>query len=146
MTPRSLRHLALLLTLPALALTGCGSDNIVRPDCVRTSTCGNRNAINGAYNGIRNVGGQNFSWRLVIPQTVSGSFNLTGTATEDFGARRTATIAGSGNYNHPAITYEVTLTDNGVVVGSGSFSGTVAETRDSFTTTSGGTDTTTYSR
>ena len=144
MTPRSLRHLALLLTLPALALTGCGSDNIVRPGCVRTF-CGDRNAISGTYSGIRNVGGQNFSWRLVIPPTVSGSFNLTGTTTEDFGARRTATIAGSGNYNHPAITYEVTLTADGVLLGSGSFSGTVAETRDSFTTTNGS-DTTTYSR
>ncbi len=145
MTPRSLRHLALLLSLPALALTGCGSDNIVRPDCVRTSSCGNRNAISGTYNGIRIFGGQNYSWRLVIPPTVSGSFNFTGTSTEDFGARRTATIAGSGNYNHPAITYDVTLTADGVLLGSGSFSGTVAENRDSFTTKDGN-GTTTYTR
>jgi len=135
MSLRSLRSIALLVALSALAVTGCGSDGptTTPPVCVAGDpSCDDSFALRGLYTGTFTTGGEDFIWRLDIPRTVSGPFKFTGTATEDFGLRRTAPITGQGNYNHPAITFAAALTIAERNFSHG-FVGTVANSRDTFT-------------
>lgn len=135
MSLRSMRPTALFVALSTLALTGCGSDGPITtpPVCVAGDpTCDDSFALRGLYTGTLTTGGEDFIWRLDIPRTVSGTFKFTGTASEDFGLRRTAQIAGQGNYNHPAITFSATLTFPDKTASHG-FVGTVANSRDTFT-------------
>ncbi|MEO5580254.1 MAG: hypothetical protein ABIR58_06310 [Gemmatimonadaceae bacterium] len=134
MSLRTLHPIALFVALSALAVTGCGSDGptTAPPVCVAGDpSCDDSFALRGVYTGTLSIGGQGFVWRLDIPRTVSGPFNFTGSASEDFGLRRTAPITGQGNYNHPAITFSVTITfPDGAA--SHAFIGTVANSRDTF--------------